>query len=323
MVQHSIIETVVKRVHEDVIGGAADTALEIVDAIDRMVEDNNSTNLDELVKEIEEAVDSILGVLPSLAPPINALHMLMKQVDSAVENDACASDLKAAIHLEAQRFRDFAEQALENVAQYGAEKIKDGDSIFMYSMSSTVWRILKRAKDQGKSIRVSVTESRPANEGLWTVDKMAEYGIPVTVGIDAAIGIMIPQADMVMVGADVIASTGETLCKVGTYPSALVAKAFGIPFYVAADTLKFDTSTLIGLPFQISQTTREDILDDNAPAEAVVYSPHFDLTPPELITAFITEEGFLHPTAVSAWMRDMPLSKTLQAKIPAWAHGSI
>ncbi|MBN2357405.1 hypothetical protein JXO59_14925, partial [candidate division KSB1 bacterium] len=178
MVQHSIIETVVKRVHEDVIGGAADTALEIVDAIDRMVEDNKSTNLDELVKEIEVAVDSILGVLPSLAPPINALHILMKQVDSAVENDAGANDLKAAIHLEAQKFKDFAEQALENVAQYGAEKIKDGDSIFMYSMSSTVWRILKRAKDQGKSIRVSVTESRPANEGLWTVDKMAEYGIP-------------------------------------------------------------------------------------------------------------------------------------------------
>ena len=178
MVQHSIIETVVKRVHEDVIGGAADTALEIVDAIDRMVEDNKSTNLDELVKEIEEAVDSILGVLPSLAPPINALHILMKQVDSAVENDAGANDLKAAIHLEAQKFKDFAEQALENVAQYGAEKIKDGDSIFMYSMSSTVWRILKRAKDQGKSIRVSVTESRPANEGLWTVDKMGRIRNP-------------------------------------------------------------------------------------------------------------------------------------------------
>jgi len=322
MAQHKAIEIVIERVRGDVIGGAADNALEIVEAIKTMTVESKAASLDALAKEIETAVDSILHVLPSLAPPLNALHMLMKQVDDAIENTASVEELRSALRSEADHFISLTHDALEKVAQYGAEKIKDGDSIFMYSMSSTVWRILKRAKEQGKSISVAVTESRPDNEGLWTVDKMSEYGIPITVGIDAAIGIMIPQSDMVMVGADVIASTGETLCKVGTYPCALVAKAHGVPFYITADTLKLDTSTLIGLPFQITETPREKVLDEKAPAEAVVYSPHFDLTPPELITAFVTEQGFLNPAAVSAWMRDMPLSKTLQTKIPAWAHGT-
>jgi ribose 1,5-bisphosphate isomerase len=323
MAQHPAIRTVIERMRADIIGGAADTAKEAADAIAAMVKDSKTESMPALTQEIETATFDILAVLPSLAPPINVLHMLMKQVDLARETESSVQELQQAIAAEVGRFRTWAEEALDNVAQYGAEKIKDGDTIFMYSMSSTVWRVLKRAKDQGKSIQVMVTESRPANEGLWTVDKMVEFGIPITVGIDAAIGILVPKADLVMVGADVVAAAGEALCKVGTYPTALVAKAHGVPFYIAADTLKFDTNTLLGLPFRIDQAKREEILSSDSPAEAMVHSPHFDVTPPELITAIITERGFLHPASVSAWMREMAISETLQAKLPAWAKGEI
>jgi ribose 1,5-bisphosphate isomerase len=323
MAKHAAIETVVERMRADVIGGAADAAKEAADAIAAMVKDSKAKAVPALAQEIVTAVDAMLEVLPSLAPPINVLHMLMKQVDIAQEQGSSVKELQEAIVEEVVRFQAWAENALDKVAQYGAEKIKDGDTIFMYSMSSTVWRVLKRAKDQGKTIQVSVTESRPANEGLWTVAKMVEYGIQITVGIDAAMGILIPEADMVMVGADVVAASGEALCKVGTYPAALVAKAHGVPFYIAADTLKFDTNTLLGLPFRIDYATREEILSPDSPVEAKVYSPHFDVTPPELITAIITERGFLHPAATSAWMQEMAISETLQAKLPAWAKGEL
>ncbi len=320
---HPAIEIVIERIHTDVIGGAADTAKESVAAIEEMVNANKADEMLELAQEIEASVVAILKVMPSLAPPINALHMIMKQVDNAREGDLTVPELKNAISNEAKRFQQWAEDALDKVAQYGAEMIKDGDKVFMYSMSSTVWRVLKRAKDQGKSIHVFVTESRPANEGLWTVDKMAEFGIPVTVGIDAAIGILIPTADMVMVGADVVAATGEALCKVGTYPAALVAKAHGVPFYIAADTLKFDTNTLLGIPYRIEETKREDILKPDSPPDAMVSTPHFDITPPELITAVITEKGYINPASASAWMQEMAISKTLQAMMPAWVRGEL
>jgi len=323
MANHPAIETVIERMRADIIGGAADAAKETADAIAAMVKDSTAETVPALAQEIETSVYAMLGVLPSLAPPINVLHKLMKQVDLAKEQGSNVKQLQEAIAEEVDRFQAWAENALDKVAQYGAEKINDGDTVFMYSMSSTVWRVLKRAKDQGKTIQVIVTESRPANEGLWTVDKMVEYGIQVTVGIDAAIGILIPDADMVMVGADVVGATGEALCKVGTYPAALVAKAHGVPFYIAADTLKFDMNTLLGLPFRIDHASREEILTPDAPIEALVYSPHFDVTPPELITAIITERGFLHPAATSAWMQEMAISETLQAKLPAWAKGEI
>ncbi len=317
------INLVVERIHTDVIGGAADAAKEVVSAISKMVAESKAMDMTALANEVEEAVFEILSVLPSLAPPINALHMLMIKVDEAREKGSSQEVLKQEILDEDVRFQTWAEDALDKVAQYGAEKINDGDTIFMYSMSSTVWRVLKKAKDQGKSIKVVVTESRPANEGLWTVDKMVEFNIPVTVGIDAAMGILVPDADLVMVGADVVSATGEALNKTGTYPTALVAKAHGVPFYVVADTLKFDTNTLFGLPFRVESATREEILTPDSPPEAVVYSPHFDVTPPELITAVITERGFLHPASISAWMQDMPISPTLQAKLPEWSKDKL
>jgi len=323
MKKHPVIETVVGRIHKDVIGGAADTAIEAVHALKELISDSQAPEMPRLADQVEDAVDDILEVLPSLAPPVNALHMIMHQVDEGRNQEKSLGELKSALLNEMENFLEDAEAALDKVAQYGAEKITDGSTIFMYSMSSTVWRILKKAKNDGKEIAVSVTESRPANEGLWTVEKMEEYGIPVTVGIDAAMGILIPEADMVMVGADVIAATGEALCKVGTYPSALVAQQNNIPFYIAADTYKFDVNTLMGLPFRIEDTKRKDVLPEGKYKDAKVHSPLFDVTPPELITAIITERGFLHPASVSAWMQEMPISESLQEKLFSWSKESM
>ena len=99
---------------------------------------------------------------------------------------------------------------------------------------------------------------------------MTKSDIPVSVSIDACIGELIPASDVVFVGADVLASTGHALCKAGTYPSALVARAAGVPFYIAADTLKFDTATLYGLPYRNEAIKRQDVLDNSFPEKAKV-----------------------------------------------------
>jgi ribose 1,5-bisphosphate isomerase len=317
------IKTVVQRVHDDAIGGAADTAKEVIGALVKMVENSKAGSADALVAEVDEAVLDIMRVMPSLAPPVNALHRFVGSMERAVEQGASLDALKAALKQAASDFFDWAEDALSNVAQYGAEKVHDGDTIFMYSMSSTVWRIFKYAKAQGKSFSVVVTESRPSNEGLWTVTEMAEADIPVSVSIDACIGELIPQCDSVFVGADVISANGYSLCKVGTYPSALIAKAHGVPFYIAADTLKFDSSTLYGLPYRNEAIQRHEVLDDSYQDEAKVVGHLFDETPPELVTAIITEKGLLHPAAAFTVLEQMNPSKKLSAMLPAWSRGEL
>lgn len=320
---HPAIETVNDRIHRDVIGGAADMAKEVVQAMQQVIHTSSAQNADELGRELEAAVMGVLTVLPSFAPPLNALHRVMKQVEDSRASNHDLATMRSEVLGAIDAFLAFAGGALRNVAIYGSEAIPDGGTLFMYSMSSTVWKVIKEAHDQGKRFRVIVTESRPANEGMWTVERMIEYGIPVEVSIDAAIGVLIPESDVVMVGADSVAASGDVLCKVGTYPSALVAREHGVPFYIAADTLKFDTSTLLGLPFRVDPVPRHEVLKEGEYDQARTTGVLFDVTPPSLIKAIITERGFINPAAAYTVIQEMPLSKTIFDKLPDWAHGRL
>jgi ribose 1,5-bisphosphate isomerase len=320
--KHPAVVTVVERVRTDVIGGAADTAREIVQALKQLTQDSQATSPEQLVAELEEAAVDVLRVMPTLAPPINALHRVLGRVEAELNAGGSTSSVKTAAIQAMDHFTGWAASAIGKVAQYGAELIQDGDVIFTYSMSSTVWKIFHLAKSQGKSFEVIVTESRPANEGLWTVDEMLAADIPVSVSIDACIGELIPQANRVFVGADAISSHGVSLCKVGTYPTALVAKAHGVPFYVAADSLKFDTSSLLGLSPRVDPLHRQEVLGEKY-SEVPVVGHLFDQTPPELVSAIITELGLLHPTACVMVMWEMKLSEQLKAILPAWTKGTL
>jgi ribose 1,5-bisphosphate isomerase len=320
MSEHPAITTIVERIRTDVIGGAADTAKEVVNALSTLTKDSTAAHSAALAAELEDACIDILRVLPSLAPPINALHRVLGPMEETLTENPPVESMKAVIQSACKEFLAWTESALDRVAQYGAERIRNGDKVFMYSMSSTVWRILREARSQGKTFSVIVTESRPANEGLWTVTEMAKSGIAVSVSIDACIGELIPECDSVFVGADAISSHGYALCKVGTYPSALIARAHGIPFYIAADTLKFDPSTLLGLPFRTDPIHRHEVLGEDYPKEAQVVGYLFDETPPDLITALITEVGLLSPTAGVTVMWQMKLSQKLNALLPAWVR---
>ena len=104
---------------------------------------------------------------------------------------------------------------------------------------------------------------------------------------------------MVVVGADRIAANGDTANKIGTYGVALLARAHGIPFYVAAPSSTFDLSIADGSRIPIEQRDPREITDGfgrrTAPEGVEVYNPAFDVTPAELIAAIITERGVIAP----------------------------
>lgn len=323
MAKHPAIVTVVERIRKDEIGGAADTAKEVVRALGALVAESGARDVEALSSEVDQAVLDILRVLPSLAPAINALHRFVGQMEETQAQAADLGGMKAALLRTCDDFLSWADNALSRLAQYGSEKISDGDRVFMFSMSSSVWAILRAAKERGKEFEVVVTEARPGNEGLWSVKEMDRAGIPVSVGIDASIGELIPLCDVAFAGADVVSSTGHVLNKAGTYPSALVAKAHGVPFYIAADTLKFDTGTLLGLPYRNEPIRREDVLDESYPSRVRVLGYLFDETPPDLITGIITEIGILHPAVAYSVMQRMKLSRRVSELLPSWSRGEL
>jgi translation initiation factor 2B subunit (eIF-2B alpha/beta/delta family) len=323
MAKHADIVALVDRVRKDEIGGAADTAKEVVDALSKLVGDSKAKDTEALVAEVDDAVLDIMRVMPSLAPAINALHRFVASMERGEAEGATVAQMKALLAKCRDDFFAWTDGALEKVAQYGAEKIASGDRVFMFSMSSSVWRILRRAKQKGKSFEVVVTEARPGKEGLWTVSEMDKAGIPVSVGIDASIGELIPQCQVAFSGADVISSTGCALNKTGTYPSALVARAHGVPFYIAADSLKFDSGTLFGLPYRNEAFRWEEVLDTSFPDRIRVLGHLFDETPPDLITGIITEMGILHPAAAFSVLEQMKLSRRVSEMLPAWSRGEL
>jgi translation initiation factor 2B subunit (eIF-2B alpha/beta/delta family) len=152
------------------------------------------------------------------------------------------------------------------------------------------------------------TESRPANEGLTSLKRLCPQGIEVTIGIDAAMVQLIRDCTAVYVGSDTVTSAGECLAKVGCYPTALAAQRFALPFYVAGDTSKLDPATIRGVPIKIREMPASDVVPGELPSHGFVRNPVFELIPADLITAYVTEAGILHPGSVYSLMASIPWS---------------
>jgi len=107
------------------------------------------------------------------------------------------------------------------------------------------------------------------------------------------------RIDLCIVGADRIALNGDTANKIGTYGLALAAKHHGVPFYIAAPVSTIDFSIASGQEGIFEQRDPREVTHgfgrQTAPDDAKVYSPAFDVTPNELITAIVTEKGIIYP----------------------------
>jgi translation initiation factor 2B subunit (eIF-2B alpha/beta/delta family) len=295
---------------------AARSGREVMDALTQVALDSKAVNLAELSGEVEAAVDVLLAAMPAYAPPLNVMHRLLSRLEEAQNTGAAADDLRQAFEREAAAFHEWSSSARERIAAYGAEIIPDGATVFTYTLSETALRTLREVARRGKRFKVLVTESRPNNDGLVTAKELSKEGVEVAVSIDACIAELIPQADLMMVGAEAVMPDGSAVCKVGTYPSALVAKSCGAPVYVTVDTLKFNVTAVAGLSLKVDPIRRSDMTADGS---ATVVGHLFDRTPPELLRGVVTERGVLSPQACAAVMAGMPMSQRLIDKLKVWS----
>ena len=152
------------------------------------------------------------------------------------------------------------------------------------------------------TIQVFADETRPRQQGARiTTFELAIDGIPVTLITDGMSGYFMNKGmiDMVVVGADRIASNGDTANKIGTYNLAIVANYHNVPFYIAAPLSTIDTSIETGKEIPIEERSHEEVTHINGKAVCAeginVINPGFDVTPASLIKGIITEKGVLYP----------------------------
>jgi methylthioribose-1-phosphate isomerase len=162
----------------------------------------------------------------------------------------------------------------------------------------TALGIVQAAHHAGRELSVWVDETRPYLQGArLTAWELEQAGVPHTLIPDVAAGSLMKngEVDVVIVGADRVAANGDTANKVGTYPLAVLAARHGIPFLVAAPTSSIDLETADGDGIQIEERPADEVLFIRgvaiAPPGTDVRNPSFDVTPAELISGIVTEEG--------------------------------
>lgn len=194
------------------------------------------------------------------------------------------------------------------IGAHGAQLIADGDGVLTHCNTGslatvdygTALGVIRAAHEQGKRIRVYADETRPFLQGArLTAWELMQDGIDVTLITDNMAGYVMQKGlvQLVIVGADRIAANGDVANKIGTYSVALLAKAHGIPFYVAAPLSTIDMAIETGEQIAIEERDFKEVTHVGgvqvAPDGVKVLNPAFDVTPAELVTGIITENGIV------------------------------
>lgn len=189
---------------------------------------------------------------------------------------------------------------------YGAELIPPSSTILTHCNAGalatggrgTALGVITKAWESGKCSHVFVDETRPLLQGArLTAWELKQANIPFTLLTDntAAFAMQQGKISVVVVGADRIACNGDAANKIGTYNVAVLAKYHRIPFYVAAPISTVDFSIADGSKIPIEERRADETTSIAgtriAPPDVHVYSPAFDITPHELISAIITDKG--------------------------------
>jgi len=220
-------------------------------------------------------------------------------------------DMQKGLQEEALAVLDEDIRVNRELGKFGSAIIRDGDHILTHCNAGalatagygTALGVVRAAWEQGKQIRVYADETRPVLQGArLTAWELQQDGIPVTLITDNAAGALMKQHKIqcCVVGADRIAANGDVANKIGTYSVAVLAKAHGIPFYVAAPSSTIDMQTPDGEGIPIEERSPSEVTclygdRSIAPRGIDVWNPAFDVTPAALVTGIITERGIFAP----------------------------
>ena len=221
--------------------------------------------------------------------------------------DETVSGLKQALLAEARAIEAEDAAACRAIGEHGLTLLRDGDGLLTHCNAGhlatarygTALAPIYCAIARGMKLKIYCDETRPLLQGArLTAFELMHAGADVTLLCDNMAASLMAQGriNSIWVGADRIAANGDTANKIGTLGLAVLARHFGLPFYVCAPSSTIDTATPEGSRIEIEQRAPQEVTElwyteRMAPAGVGVYNPAFDITPATLISAIITEKG--------------------------------
>jgi len=265
------------------------------------------TDIEEWLKK---AGENLVSARPTAVNLSWAIKRMLKKARRCLQEDEGVERIPYVLEEEALAI--WQEDIASNIAmgRHGAELLpKDGAVLTHCNAGAlatggygTALGVVRAAHFLGKGVRVIADETRPWLQGIrLTAWELMKDGIPVEVICDNAAGLYMKKGEIncVIVGADRIAANGDVANKIGTYQVALLARAHGIPFYVAAPFSTIDPGMPSGESIPIEERSQSEITSigetNFGPVNVKARNPVFDVTPGDLVTAIITEKGVLTP----------------------------
>ena len=260
---------------------------------------------DQLMQDLETAKKILLKTRPTAVNLAWGLEKIM----SVAKSEKTVEQIRVSIVEVAKQMAEDDIQINMSIGKNGSELFSKNDTIMTHCNAGalatvgygTALGVIRAAKESGKNIKVIATETRPVQQGSrLTAFELKHDGIDVSLIPDTAVGYTMANGlvNGVIVGADRILRTGHVFNKIGTYQVATMAKQHDIPFYVAAPLSTFDLESRPD-DVIIEQRKASEVTGigdkKTAPDGIDVINPAFDMTPPELISGIITENGIVKP----------------------------
>ena len=260
---------------------------------------------DELISYLENAKKILFETRPTAVNLAWGLQKIMRVAKMANTVD----EIRKSVVETAKKMADEDIQINMSLGKNGSELFNDDDVIMTHCNAGalatvgygTALGVIRATKESGKTIKVIATETRPVQQGSrLTAFELKHDGIDVSLIPDTAVGYTMANGlvNKIVVGADRILQSGHVYNKIGTYQVAVMAKQHNIPFYVAAPLSTFDLESSPENVI-IEQRKASEVIGigdkKTAPDGIDVINPAFDMTPPELISGIITENGVAKP----------------------------
>jgi methylthioribose-1-phosphate isomerase len=257
-----------------------------------------------------EAIDLLQATRPTASNLFWALDRMRNALEATAAIEPGPEACSRALEEEALKIYDEDLEMGLAMGEIGVELINEGSVILTHcnagglatSGFGTALAPMYLAAQRGVRFAVFADETRPLLQGArLTAWELAKAGIDVTVICDSAAHLLLSQGriDMVLVGADRVTLSGDFANKIGTCGVAVSAKTSGVPFYVVVPTSSIDFGLERGSEIPIEERDPREVTHIShtmlTPSGVPAYNPAFDITPGELVTGFITEQGLLTP----------------------------
>jgi len=264
---------------------------------------SNASTKEKMINDLNSAKNVLFETRPTAVNLAWGLEKIMEVARSCKDPE----EIKKIVVGTAKQMADQDVKINMTMGKHGSKLFDDNDTVLTHCNAGalatvgygTALGVIRASKESGKNIKVIATETRPVQQGSrLTAFELKHDGIDVSLIPDTAVGYTLANnlVNKIIVGADRILKTGHVFNKIGTYQVALLAKQHNVPFYVAAPLSTFDLNSNPE-DIVIEQRKSSEVTGigekKTAPDDINVINPAFDMTPPELISGIITENGVI------------------------------